>query len=137
MLQSMEPQRGRKVARILYASRHKTPVPVNALGRSLIRRAVAWCFPTAYQHGGLYAFLTVLLSCSVGSLRHWLHGRREMPDRVRLILISTIRNRLESGAAILVELEAVQPKAPKPPGFHGSRARQAKEQDDAAKAQEP
>ncbi len=125
--------RERRISRILYATRRKTPVSLQALAPSLMRRAVAWAFPQAYAPGGLYAFLTVLLSCSVGSLKHWLSGRREMPARIRLILISTIRNRLESGAAILAELEAVPDK----PGnrgqsLNGAKARKAKEQDSAA-----
>lgn len=97
-----------------------------------MRRALAWAYPQLYRTEGLYASCMVLLSCSVGSLKHWLHGRREMPDRIRLILISTIRNRLEAGQAVLAELETIQPKPVKPPGFHGARARKAKAADDAA-----
>ncbi len=118
---------------MLHARRQRATVPLMALRQSLMRRAVAWAFPQAYAPGGMYAFLRALLSCSVGSLKHWLSGRREMPTRIRLILIQTIRNRLESGAAILAELEAVPDKPVKPPAFHGAKARAAKAQDDAAK----
>lgn len=57
-----------------------------------------------------------------------------MPTRIRLILIETIRNRLESGAAILAELEAV-PDKPDNRGqsLNGAKARKAKAQDDAAR----
>ena len=135
MLHSAEQARGRQVARILYASRHKAPVSLNALQPSLMRRAVAWAFPALFYKQGLCASLMPLLSCSVVSLKHWLHGRREMPDRVRLILIATIENRLEAGAAVLAELKAAQP-GPKPnPAnrLHSAKARKAKAADDAAK----
>ena len=106
MLQQRQREREHRTARILYATRRKRPVALHSLRSSLIRRAVAWAFPTAYAPGGLYAFLTALLSCSVGSLKHWLSGRRSMPDRVRLILIATIATAftvaLQQAAHVLV-----------------------------------
>ncbi len=130
MLQeSQHPARSRQIARILYASRYKRPVSLNALRPSLMRRAVSWAYPSLSHREGLYASLMPLLSCSVVSLKHWLSGRREMPDRVRLVLIATIEARLESGAAVLAELKAVQPNPKKPPAYQGAKARKAKADD--------
>ncbi len=136
-LAPLDSAREKRRSHMLNARRRIKAVPFSALRASLIRRALAWAFPTTYRTEGLYSLSTGLLSCSVGSLRHWLHGRREMPERVRLILIDTIRNRLEQGQAILAELEAVKPK----PGRHrnnishvmAKRAGEAKAADDAAK----
>jgi hypothetical protein len=56
-----------------------------------------------------------------------------MPERVRLILIATIRNRLESGAAVLAELEhAKRPERNPSTHLSGAKARKAKAADDAA-----
>src|SRR5882724_1972221 len=131
MLQITPEDSARRTARILYATRLKKHVPLQALRSSLMRRAVAQAFPQAYAPGTMYASFCGLLSCSVGSLRHWLHGRRNMPDRVRLILIATIRARIESGLAVLAELEAVEPKPHSPAAnLHGAKARAAKAADD-------
>ncbi len=135
MLHRQEPTRGSFAGRMLHARRFKPDVPLNPLTASPVRLAALWLFPYLDKSPGLYGSMTALLACSVGSLRHWLHGRRNMPDRVRLILIATIEARLESGAAIVAELKAAAP-GPKPnpaSHFHGPKARKAKAQDDAAK----
>ncbi len=100
-----------------------------------MRRAALWLYPWLDRSPGLYVSLMALCGCSRETLRHWLKGRRKLPDRVRLILIATIEARLESGAAIVAELKAAAP-GPKPnpaSHFHGPKARKAKAQDDAAK----
>jgi hypothetical protein len=48
-----------------------------------------------------------------------------MPDHVRLILIDTIRNRLELGHAVLAELESM-PDRPKGNGMTAINAAKAK-----------
>ncbi len=131
--QSADSARERQRNRILLARRFTPRVSPETLRPSPMRSAVTWLYPWLDKPPGLYGLLMPLLGCSVVSLKHWLSGRREMPTRIRLILISTIRNRLESGAAILAELEAVPVKPIKPPAFHGAKARRAKAQDDAAK----
>ncbi len=126
--------RERQAGHILYQRRKLANVAPKPLRWPVVRRAAFWLFPYLDHSPGLYRSLTALFGCSVGSLKHWLSGRRNMPDRVRLILIATIEARLESGAAIVAELKAAAP-GPKPnpaSHFQGAKARKAKAQDDAA-----
>ena len=103
-----ERERKARAGRILNARRSLRAVgSVHPIRSSPMRRAASWLYPWLDRPPGLYGLLTGLLGCSVGSLGHWLSGRRPMPDHVRLILIDTIRNRLEQGRAVLAELESM------------------------------
>ena len=41
-------------------------------------------------------------------LKHWLAGRRRIPEAVRVRLIEAIKSRLDQGHAVLAELEAME-----------------------------
>lgn len=133
-LEPLDSPRERRRSHMLNARRRAKAVSPSTLRASPMRLAAGWLFPYLDKSPGLYGSLTVLLGCSVVSLKHWLHGRRSMPDRVRLILIATIEARLESGAAVLAELKHAGNLVPANPAshFHGAKARKAKAADDDA-----
>lgn len=83
-----------------------------------------WLYPwSEYTYPGQWKGFCTVLGSSVESMRHWLAGRRQMPLAVRNRLIEAIRARLESGAAVLAELEAYSPPERVNPIVHIQRAK--------------
>jgi hypothetical protein len=113
-------------ARLSHTRRRKRHVPVTRLNGP--RKALQWLFPwPEYGYPGQWKGFSAVLGSSVESMRHWLAGRRTMPEAVRLRLIEAIRARLESGAAVLAELEAYTPPSKPPPAFRREAARRNEE----------
>jgi hypothetical protein len=87
------------------------------------RRAVEWLFPWRDAYPGFYIGVCAVCECTLPRLKHWLAGRRAIPTSVRLRLIEAIRARLESGHAVLAELEAMQDPVKESPVVRIQRAR--------------
>lgn len=85
-----------------------------------------WLYPwSEYTYPGQWKGFSTVLGSSVESMRHWLAGRRAMPASVRIRLIEAIRGRLEAGASVLAELEAMTDPVKRNPveNIQGARAR--------------
>lgn len=83
-----------------------------------------WLYPWSEgTYPGFRKGLSMTLLASVGSIRHWLAGRRVMPEAVRIRLVEAIRARLDQGRAVLAELEAMEIPERKNPIRHIQQAR--------------
>lgn len=114
-----------RLAQLSTARRSLPPVPI---GRSTaFLRGLRWLLPwTQYHYPGFRQGAADILHVSVGSLKHWIAGRRVVPVAVRHRLIEAIRARLDQGHAVLAELEAMETPAKESPVVRIQRARAKK-----------
>lgn len=97
---------------------------VPAIRTSAFRRAVEWLYPwTEYTYPGFRRGAATVACSSLDMVKHWLSGKRVMPEAVRIRLVEAIKARLEHGHAVLAELEAMQTTKPESPVVRIQRAR--------------
>lgn len=109
------PQRFRPAGMELQVNRHRRAI-VPPTRRNGARDGARWLFPE--REATYREAIAALLAVRWDSARHWLRGTRPLPRWARDRLADAMRVRLERGAAILAELEAMavyEPKPRKPP----------------------
>lgn len=131
MLQNVgDEHRNRRAVLALYRS-YAPLVPPRRL--NAFRKAVQWLYPwTDATYPGFRRGASQVTGASVGMIRHWLAGRKRLPQAVRTRLIEAIRSRLEQGQAVLAELEAMETPEKRSPVQNIQRARAAR--NEAAKS---
>lgn len=120
MLQQSELEQVRRRWRLALNRKLRQPVPPKP--RNALMRASHWFFPYSLDtYPGQRKGFSTVLGVSLGTLRHILAGRREMSGETRSRLIEAMKARLDQGATILAELEAMPERPRKNPVTHINR----------------
>ena len=74
-----------------------------------LRKASLWILPWGrYDYPGIGRGLEELTGIKRGTMKAYRNGRRRITARVARIFIDVIRSRIETGLAIIAELEAIE-----------------------------